>query len=74
MDHASSGRFGRSISCCSTTLAGLWFGRAFVAIGLGITALTLIGYFFVAGAAFLLWMAAVNGGGLILGGSWMRRT
>ncbi len=56
------------------TLAGLWFGRAFVAIGLGITALTLIGYFFVAGAAFLLWMAAVNGGGLILGGSWMRRT
>ena len=56
------------------TLAGLWFGRAFVAIGLGITALTLIGYFFVAGAAFLLWMAAVNGGGLILGGLWMRRS
>ncbi len=56
------------------TLAGLWFGRAFVAIGLGITGLTLIGYFFVAGAAFLLWMAAVNGGGLILGGSWMRRS
>jgi hypothetical protein len=55
-------------------LAGLWFGRAFVAIGLGITALTLIGYFFVAGAAFLLWMAAVNGGGLILGGFWMRRS
>ena len=29
------------------TIAGLWFGHAFVAIGLGITALTLIGYFFV---------------------------
>ena len=55
-------------------LAGLWFGRAFVAIGLGITALTLIGYFFVAGAAFRLWLAAVNGGGLILGGFWMRRS
>ena len=54
-------------------LAGLWFGYAFVAIGLGITALTLIGYFFVTGAAFLLWMAAVNGGGLVLGGLWMRR-
>jgi hypothetical protein len=54
-------------------LAGLWFGRAFIAIGLGITALTLIGYFFVGGGAFLLWMAAVNGGGLILGGLWMRR-
>ena len=54
-------------------LAGLWFGQAFVIIGLGITALTLIGYFFVTGGTFLLWMAAVNGGGLILGGLWMRR-
>ena len=54
-------------------LAGLWFGQAFIAIGLGITALTLIGYFFVTAAAFLLWMAAVNGGGLVLGGLWMRR-
>jgi hypothetical protein len=55
-------------------IAGLWFGRAFVAIGLGITVPTLIGYFFVTGAAFLLWMAAVNGGGLILSGLWMRRS
>jgi hypothetical protein len=54
-------------------IAGLWFGRAFIAIGLGISALTLIGYFFASGSAFLLWMAAVNGGGLILGGLWMRR-
>jgi hypothetical protein len=54
-------------------LAGLWFGRAFIAMGLSIIALTLIGYFFVAGGAFLLWMAAVNGGGLILSGLWMRR-
>jgi hypothetical protein len=54
-------------------IAGLWFGRAFIVIGLGITVLTLIGYFFVEGGAFLLWMAAVNGGGLILSGLWMRR-
>ena len=54
-------------------LAGLWFGRAFVAIGLVIAALTLIGYFFVVGNAFLLWMAVANGGGLIVGGLWMRR-
>ena len=53
-------------------LAGLWFGTAFVAIGLGITALTLIGFFAI-GEAFPLWMAFVNGGGLILGGLWMRR-
>jgi hypothetical protein len=55
------------------TIVGLWVGAAFVAIGLGITALTLIGYFFV-GAWFDLWMAVVNGGGLMLGGLWMRRS
>ncbi|MET4221259.1 hypothetical protein ACVWWG_004180 [Bradyrhizobium sp. LB7.2] len=53
-------------------LAGLWFGYAFIAIGLGIAALTLIGFFYI-GEAFPLWMAFVNGGGLILGGLWMRR-
>jgi hypothetical protein len=55
------------------TVVGLWFGWAFMAIGLGITALTLIGYFF-AGPWFDLWMAVVNGGGLVLGGFWMRRS
>jgi hypothetical protein len=54
-------------------LAGLWFGRAFIAMGLSIVVLTLIGYVFVEGSAFLLWMAVVNGGGLILSGLWMRR-
>jgi hypothetical protein len=54
------------------TIVGLWIGAAFAAIGLGITALTLIGYFFV-GDWFELWMALVNGGGLLLGGFWMRR-
>ncbi len=53
-------------------MAGLWFGYAFIAIGLAVTALTLVGYYFI-GAAFPLWMAFVNGGGLILGGLWMRR-
>jgi hypothetical protein len=55
------------------TIAGLWIGPAFVAIGLGITVLTMIGYFF-AGDLFDLWMACVNGGGLMLGGLWMRRS
>jgi hypothetical protein len=54
------------------SLVGLWVGNTFVAIGLGVTALTLIGYFFV-GEWFEPWMAVVNGGGLILGGLWMRR-
>jgi hypothetical protein len=54
-------------------VVGMWFGYAFVAIAIGISVLTLIGYFYVDGAAFLLWMAFVNGGGLLLGGLWMRR-
>jgi hypothetical protein len=53
-------------------IVGLWMGPAFVAIGLSITALALTGYV-IAGDWFNLWMAAVNGGGLILGGLWMRR-
>jgi hypothetical protein len=53
-------------------IAGLWFGRAFLAIGLAITVLTLVGYFFITSAAFLLWMAVVNGVGLIVSGLWMR--
>jgi len=55
------------------SIAGLWFGYVFIAIGVAITALTLIGYFFI-GEAFPLWMAFVNGGGFILGGLWMRRS
>ena len=55
------------------SIAGLWFGNALIAIAFVITVLTLIGYFYIAGSAFLLWMAFVNGGGLILGGLWMRR-
>src|SRR3954453_1486202 len=54
-------------------IAGLWFGHAFVVIGLAITALTLIGFFFT-GNWFELWRAFVDGGGLILGGLWMRRS
>ena len=55
------------------SIGGLWFGSAFVLIGIGVSILTLIGYFYIGGAAFLLWMAFVNGGGLVLGGLWMRR-
>jgi hypothetical protein len=54
-------------------LAGLWFGYAFIVIAVCTTALTLIGYYYV-GPAFLLWMAVVHGGGLVLGGLWMRRS
>lgn len=53
-------------------LAGLWLGRFFVLLGLAITALILVGYFW-SGAWFPLWMAAVVGGGLFASGWWLRR-
>ena len=66
------GAFWASYFMLAYSIAGLWLGSAFVAIGLGVTALTLTGYFFV-GPWFELWMAVVYGGGLTLGGFWMRR-
>jgi hypothetical protein len=53
-------------------IVGLWVARAFVVIGLSVAALTLVGFFFAANR-FDLWMAFVNGGGLVLAGLWMRR-
>jgi len=66
------GAFWSSFFMLPYVLAGLWLGRAFVAIGLIVTTLTLIGYFF-AKDWFDLWMAFVNGGGILIGGLWMRR-
>jgi hypothetical protein len=53
-------------------LAGLWLGAAFAALGLGLSALILAGYFW-SGEWFNLWLAVVNGGGFVLCGLWMRR-
>ncbi len=53
-------------------LAGFWFGAAFSAIGLGLTALIVAGYLW-SGDAFALWQAAVTGVGFIVCGLWMRR-
>ena len=51
---------------------GLWLGLRFVVTGLAIIALTLGGYFYLP-EHFLLWMAFVAGGGLILAGIWLRK-
>jgi len=53
-------------------LGGIWGGARYVAAGVVVAALTLIG-FFLLGQHFLLWMAAVGGGALILAGVWLRR-
>ena len=53
-------------------LVGLWAGRALIVIGLGVSAATALAFAY-AGDWFEPWMALVNGGGLALGGLWMRR-
>ncbi|MEA2773954.1 MAG: hypothetical protein QOD93_6916 [Acetobacteraceae bacterium] len=53
-------------------LVGIWVGRFFVLCGVAIAALTIAGFWW-SGPWFSLWMAVVNGGGLILGGLWLRR-
>jgi len=50
---------------------GLWLGLRFVITGALVMALTLVGFFFLPDY-FLLWMACVGGGGLILAAFWLR--
>ncbi|RYG23105.1 MAG: hypothetical protein EON93_24420 [Burkholderiales bacterium] len=51
---------------------GLWTrGWRMLPLGLALIALTAIGYFMLP-EHFLYWMAGVGGGGLILGGLWLR--
>jgi hypothetical protein len=53
-------------------LAGLWLGRIFTFLGVVIAALTFVGYLSIE-RWFELYLAVVDGGGLILAGFWMRR-
>jgi hypothetical protein len=53
-------------------VVGLWFGAAFLVIGLAAAALTVAAYLW-AGDAFWLALSIINGGALILAGLWMRR-
>ena len=51
---------------------GLWTrGWRMLPLGLALIALTTLGYFMLPNH-FLYWMAGVGGGGLILGGLWLR--
>jgi hypothetical protein len=53
-------------------LIGIWTrGARMIVLGLAVGALTLFGYFYLP-VYFLLWMAVVGGGGMILGGIWLR--
>jgi hypothetical protein len=53
-------------------IVGIWTGgRRLIVLSALIVALTLVGFFYLP-AYFALWMAVVGGGGLILGGLWLR--
>ena len=54
-------------------LAGLWAGGFFIGFGIALTAASVAGYWW-AGPWFGLWMAAFNGGGLVLAGWWLNRS
>jgi hypothetical protein len=56
----------------SYVLMGIWTSRRYIVLGIAVAALTLIGYFALA-PFFSLWMAIVMGGGLVLGGFWLRQ-
>jgi hypothetical protein len=64
--------FWPTLVMCGYVLLGLWLGRFFIALGLIVTALTVVGFFWL-GSWFQLWMATVNGGALLVGGLWLRR-
>jgi hypothetical protein len=53
-------------------LIGLWAGTRYAITGIAVAALTLGGFFYLP-AHFLLWMAAVGGGALVLAGLWMSK-
>ena len=53
------------------SVMGIWKGPRFLVMGIVIAALTLGGFFFLKDH-FLLWMAVVGGGALVLGGLWLK--
>lgn len=55
----------------SYVLMGIWTSRRYIVLGVAVAALTLLGYFALA-PFFSLWMAVVMGGGLVLGGFWLK--
>lgn len=71
---------GRQIDAIFPLLIAIWYvllgvwtrGTRIALLGLALGALTVGGYFWLH-HSFLLWMAGVGGGALILGGFWLRK-
>lgn len=67
-----SGAFVPLIVATVYAIFGIWKGLRFLFAGIAVAVLTLIGFFLLP-QWFLLWMAAVGGGSLILVGLWLRK-
>jgi hypothetical protein len=67
-----SGAFAPLIVATVYAIFGIWKGLRFLFAGIAVATLTLVGFFFLA-HWFLLWMAVVGGGSLILVGVWLRK-
>jgi hypothetical protein len=59
------------VVACAYVMIGLFGAPRLLVTGIGVYVLTLAGYFLLP-QIFQLWMAAVGGGGLIIGGLWLR--
>jgi hypothetical protein len=71
-DPRQIGAFIPLVVAAGYALLGLMCGARLLILGAALTSLTLFG-FFALPAHFLLWMAIVGGGSLILGGVWLRQ-
>jgi hypothetical protein len=60
------------IVALSYALMGIWTWPRYLVLGAAVAAATLLGYFLLA-PYFSVWMAFVMGGGLVLGGLWLRK-
>jgi hypothetical protein len=66
------GEFVPLLVATTYVLLGIWIGGRYAAIGIVIAILTMVGFLLLP-AHFLLWMAGVGGGALILTGLWLHR-
>ena len=68
----ASGAFIPLLMALIYAVYGIWSGLRFLYIGVAVAALTLGGWFYLP-HHFLLWMAVVGGGSLVLVGLWLKK-
>ncbi len=71
-DMAAIGAFIPLLVALVYTIFGIWRGTRFLVVGIAVAALTLGGWLYLR-EVFMLWMAFVGGGSLILVGLWLKK-